>query len=296
MTTSQFTDIFFHQNNNINQNFSKRINQLRKALDKAEYVLIGAGSGLSTAAGLNYGCNRFEENFPDFKARYNISDMYAAMFYPFQTAEEKWAYVARHIRLNRFDNDDCLSLYCELYKLVKNKPYFVITTNVDGLFEKSGFERDRIFAVQGDYGLIQCSRACHDTLYHDEEFVRRACEAIIGCRIPTELVPICPVCGEPMEVNIRRDRYFVEDSHWHESARRYESFVEKVLGNPTLLLELGVGYNTPSIIRFPFERMALRGKNVTLARMNRDFSDQQSYISDFIPFTEDIPSILTAIS
>lgn len=273
---------------NVTDSFEKRVDALRKALKDAEYVVIGAGAGLSAAAGLEYGGERFRKNFPDFIEKYNLRDMYSATFYPFRTEEERWAYLSRHILLNRFDNGSAVPLYKELLRSVIGKEYFVITTNVDALFEKAGFAPERIFSVQGDYGFLQCGRGCHETLYPDEAIVREVVQRTENCRIPSELVPRCPVCGGKMEVHIRKDEYFIEDSAWSESLERYRSFMEKAMPGRTLLLEIGVGFNTPSIIRFPFERIASQHSNVTLVRVNRDYPEAQLAIPSFIPFSENL--------
>lgn len=275
--------------------FEKSMEALRKAIELAESVVIGAGAGLSAAAGLDYGGARFRKNFPDFIEKYNLPDMYSATFYPFGTEEERWAYLSRHILLNRFENGTALPLYRKLLQTVGGKEHFVITTNVDGLFAKAGFAEERIFAVQGDYGLLQCGHACHDKLYPDESLVRQMVEQTGDCRIPSELVPHCPVCGGKMEIHIRKDGYFIEDAEWRASLERYSAFMENALKGRVLLLEIGVGFNTPSIIRFPFENLSSRNRNVTLARLNRDFPEAQLRPISFIPFGEDIARTIKEI-
>lgn len=254
------------------ENFSDRINKLRALLDEAECVLIGGGSGLSSAAGLTYSGQRFTENFGDFIRRYGLTDMYSAGFYPFRTQEEKWAYWSRHILLNRW-LPPALPLYQRLFEFVKDKDYFVITTNVDAQFYKAGFAPERIFAVQGDYGKLQCAKGCHDRLYDNESLVQKMAAEQKDCRIPSSLVPKCPVCGGEMEVNIRKNVYFVHDKSWYAAEGRYEDFCDKACCKRTVLLELGVGYNTPTIIRFPFERMTYENKDVFLVRMNTQYPD-----------------------
>lgn len=251
-------------------NYRERIDRAREALSRAGFIVIGGGAGLSEAAGLHYSGSRFEENFVDFKGRYGMTDMYTAGFYPFGTQEEKWAYWSRHILLNRWA-PPALPLYKALYALVRDKNYFVLTTNVDGQFEKAGFDPDRIFDVQGDYGQIQCAKGCHDKLYGDETLVREMAAEQKDCRIPSRLVPKCPVCGGEMEVHVRKDGYFVQDKAWYEAADRYDKFIAGVAGKRTVFLEAGVGYNTPAIIRFPFERMVYRNDRASLIRINRDY-------------------------
>lgn len=277
------------------ENFSDRINKLRSLLENAECVLIGGGSGLSSAAGLTYSGQRFTKNFGDFIRKYSMTDMYSAGFYPFRTQEEKWAYWSRHILLNRW-LPPALPLYQRLFELVKDKDYFVITTNVDAQFYKAGFAPERIFAVQGDYGKLQCAKGCHDRLYDNESLVRRMATEQKDCRIPSSLVPKCPVCGGEMEVNIRKDVYFVQDKAWYATEGRYEDFYDKACGKRTVLLELGVGYNTPTIIRFPFERMAYENKGVFLVRMNTQYPDAiPENAKKTLSFDEDISVVCDAL-
>lgn len=276
----------------IRKSYSRRLEELRRALDRAEHVVIGAGAGLSAAAGLEYSGRRFTDNFGDFIARYGFTDMYTSSFYPFRTEEERWAYWARHIRLNRYDTP-ATGLYRMLLRAVREKDWFVITTNVDGQFGKADFDRDRIFAVQGDYAYLQCAAGCHDRLYYNEELVHEMSRNTEDCRIPSSLVPRCPVCGGPMDVNLRKDGNFVQDAHWYESHGRYRSFMQKACRGNTLLLELGVGYNTPAIIRFPFEELASQYGNITLARINRDYAEKQAAVRSFIPFREEMGRIIS---
>ena len=227
------------------------------AIAQADAVLIGAGAGLSTAAGIHYDGPEFEKAFADMIARYGFTDLYTSSFYPFRSEEEKWAYWSRHIE--------------------QGKEYFVITTNVDGQFAKAGFDPDKVFEVQGDYGLMQCATACHPKRYSNESLVKQMVAEQKDCRIPSALVPRCPVCGGLMEINVRKDQYFVEDDRWHQQADRYYAFLEATLGKKKLaLLEYGVGFNTPTIIRFPFERMAASYPDVTLIRINKDHRDCQT--------------------
>ncbi len=277
------------------ENFEKRVSKLRELMKSAECVLIGGGAGLSAAAGLTYAGERFKANFSDFIEKYGMTDMYSSSFYPFATQEEKWAYWARHIVLNRWQ-PPALPLYLELLALVQDKDYFVITTNVDAQFAKAGFSVERIFAVQGDYGNLQCAQGCHNKLYKNRELVLRMEAEEKNCRIPSSLVPKCPVCGGEMEVNIRMDEHFVQDEAWYAAAERYEDFCSGVRGRRTLLLELGVGYNTPGIIRFPFERLAYENKNVFLVRMNRDFPEAlPQNAKSTLSFREDIGAVLKAL-
>ena len=238
----------------------EKIKMIREKLLEAEAVVIGAGAGLSTAAGLTYSGERFENLFGDFIRKYHMTDMYSAGFYPFLTEEEKWAYWSRHIFYNRY-GQPAGKAYLDLFKLMQGKNYFVITTNVDYQFYLAGFEPERIFAVQGDYGKFQCAKACHEKLYDNESQVRAMVREQKGCRIPGGLVPQCPVCKGRMEVNLRCDQYFVEDEAWHLASDRYKRFLEENREKKTVFLELGVGFNTPGIIKYPFWQMTAGREN-----------------------------------
>lgn len=236
-------------------------------IEDADYILIGAGAGLSAAAGLTYSGDRFMDNFKEFIEKYGMTDMYSAGFYPFPSEEARWGYWSKHIYVNRIE-PKALPLFKKLYELVKNKRYFVLTTNVDHQFYKAGFGTDNIFATQGDYGLIQCQRGCHKKTYDDIDMVNQMNQARKDCLVPSYMVPVCPVCGGPMAINLRCDQYFVEDEEWHNAERRFGDFIDKCRKGKVALLELGVGFNTPSIIRFPFEKLARENKNMSLIRLN----------------------------
>ena len=246
-----------------------KVELIREKLQEAQAVVIGAGAGLSTAAGLTYGGERFRRYFGDFIRKYGMMDMYSAGFYPFETQEEKWAYWSRHIYYNRYDQP-AGKTYLDLYRLVRDQPYFVLTTNVDHQFWLSGFDNRRIFATQGDYGLFQCAGACHKTLYDNEAQVREMIARQKDCRIPTELVPKCPVCGGEMEVNLRCDGNFVEDGAWERASVRYREFLRENMGRRVVFLELGVGMNTPGIIKFPFWQMTARWPQAFYICINLD--------------------------
>ena len=247
----------------------EQIAHAKRLIAEADKIVIGAGAGLSTAAGLRYDGPEFDREFADFRRRYGITDLYSSSFYPFATEEEHWACWARHIDFIRYRRD-AAPLYRQLFEAVKDKDYFVVTTNVDGQFRKAGFSERRLFEVQGDYAYLQCSRRCHDTLYYNKEQVQQMVAQTHDCRIPSELVPRCPRCGEPMAVHVRTDEFFVEDAQWEAAHDRYVDFVGSIGRKKAVLLELGVGFNTPSIIRFPFERMAQLRPNATLVRVNKE--------------------------
>jgi NAD-dependent SIR2 family protein deacetylase len=250
--------------------YVRRMESVRRALAEADHVLVGAGAGLSAAAGLKYDGEEFRIYFADFIERFGITDLYTSSFYPYPSEEVRWAYWAKHVHMIRYA-PPAMPLYRDLREALEGKDYFVITTNVDGQFRKAGFAAERIFEVQGDYGLMQCSAACHPGLYSNESAVRRLLPAIHDCRVPAELVPRCPVCGGTMDIHVRSDASFVQDDDWYAMAGRYEDFVARCANSRMVLLELGVGFNTPTIIRYPFEQMTCRNRQATLVRVNRDY-------------------------
>ena len=252
------------------RNYSQEIDRLQSALLEADTVIIGAGAGLSTSAGFTYSGERFEQYFSDFIKKYGIEDMYSGGFYPFSTLEEHWAYWSRYIYINRY-LDAPKPVYSQLLKLVANKNYFVITTNVDHCFQKAGFDKKHLFYTQGDYGLFQCSEPCHKETYDNDETIKKMVlsqgfqikdgelqkpeNGEIKLTVPTSLIPYCPHCGKPMSMNLRSDQTFVEDEGWHQAAERYERFIQEHKKQKIVFLELGVGYNTPGIIKYPFWQM-----------------------------------------
>lgn len=247
--------------------YSEKIERLTRLLAEADAVVIGAGSGLSTSAGLTYSGERFERYFSDFIAKYHIPDMYSGGFYPFDSLEEHWAWWSRHIYYNRYV-DAPKPVYRDLLELVRDKDYFVLTTNVDHQFQKAGFDKKRLFYTQGDYGLWQCSQPCHQTTYDNEETVRRMVIEQADMRVPPALIPRCPVCGRPMTMNLRSDGTFVEDEGWHAAAERYMEFLRRHQGLRVLFLELGVGGNTPVIIKYPFWKMTYENPNAAYVCIN----------------------------
>lgn len=257
--------------------------ELARRLEDADAIVVGAGAGLSTSAGLSYSGKRFERLFADFIAKYGFTDMYSAGFHPFATAEEQWAYWSRHIWCNRYVKPP-KDTYAKLLSLLDGRDFFVLTTNVDHQFQLAGFPKESLFYTQGDYGLWQCSEPCHAKTYDNHETVRRMIESqgfAIGAsgelaapgsglamEVPSELIPRCPVCGKRMAMNLRADRTFVEDEGWHEAAARYQRFVDEHSKGKVLYLELGVGSNTPGIVKYPFWRMAYANPEATYACVN----------------------------
>jgi len=250
--------------------YEEQIKKAAEMIRASDIVLIGAGAGASAAAGLSYSGKRFSDNFAEFIEKYgstHMTDMYVAGFYPFPTQEAKWGYWSKHSIINRFI-PPALPLYQKIYQIVQNKEHFVLTTNVDHQFWKAGFANECIFATQGDYGMIQCEKGCHQKIYDAEKLFQQMDQARHDCIVPSYMVPKCPVCGGNMAMHLRCDQYFVEDEHWHEAAKRYGDFLERICSKKTVLLELGVGFNTPTIIRFPFEKMMREYENLSLIRLN----------------------------
>ncbi len=277
------------------KNILNKIEQIQKLINDSDYILIGAGAGLSTSAGIEYAGKRFEDNFADFIKKYHFTDMYTSSFYNFETEEEKWAYWARHIYIND-TGMGATKLYQDILKLVKDKKYFVITTNVDDQFYKAGFDEEKIFATQGSYRYIQCSMACHNKLYDATEMVSKMLKRTVDCKIPTELIPKCPICGESMDVNLRKDAYFVQDDKWYKQNKKYEEFLEETKNKKVVLLEFGVGFNTPGIIRFPFEQMTLQNEKWNLVRFNKENPNVYLEIEDkCIKVSEDIGKVINKI-
>lgn len=248
-------------------NYSNQMERLQAAIEKADCLVIGAGAGLSTSAGFIYTGKRFKKYFSNFEEKYGFHDMYSGGFYPYKTPEEFWAYWSRYIYVNRYMRAP-KSVYNDLLALVKEKDYFVLTTNVDHQFQIAGFVKKRLFYTQGDYGLFQCSIPCGPYTYENEEIIRRMVDAQKDMRIPSDLVPKCPNCGKPLTMNLRSDDKFVEDEGWHRAAERYENFLQTRNGQRILFLELGVGYNTPGIIKYPFWQMTAGNPRAIYACIN----------------------------
>ena len=275
--------------------YSKQIERLKQAIDGADAVVIGAGAGLSTSAGLTYSGERFETYFKDFADKYGIQDMYSGGFYPFETPEEYWAWWSRHIMVNRYEHAP-KPVYDDLLKLVQGKDYFVLTTNVDHQFQLAGFDKKRLFYTQGDYGLWQCSEPCHQGTYDNGAVVRRMWAEQRDMRVPSELIPRCPRCGRPMTMNLRADDTFVQDEGWYAAAQRYDDFVRRNKDCAVLYLELGVGMNTPGIIKYNFWQQVHQNPEAKYVCINRGQScapheiEQQSLCMD-----TDIGSVLTEL-
>lgn len=258
-------------NDNEDRSYEDKLSDIKELTANADAIVIGAGAGLSTSAGFTYSGERFDKYFSDFKERYKFTDMYSGGFYPYETLEEHWAFWNRYIYINRY-MDAPKPVYDNLYELVKDKDYFVITTNVDHCFQKAGFDKHRLYYTQGDYGLFQCSEPCHKKTYDNEDIIRKMVMAqgyefkedgslylpegrSLKMIVPSELVPYCPECGKPMSMNLRADNTFVEDEGWHVAAQRYEQFLDRHKNLNIIFIELGIGYNTPVIIKYPFWQM-----------------------------------------
>lgn len=249
------------------ENYSGQIKKLKNEIETADAIVIGAGAGMSTSAGMRYDGERFERYFSDFHKKYGIRDIYSGGFYPYDTLEEYWAWWSRHIFVNRY-NVGVGKPYADLLELVKGKDYFVLTTNVDHQFQLAGFDKKRLFYTQGDYGLWQCSKPCHQKTYDNEKTVREMIVRQKDMKIPTELIPKCPVCGAPMTMNLRSDMTFVQDEGWYAASNRYDDFIRRHEGLHILFLELGVGANTPVIIKYPFWQMTAKNPKAVYVCVN----------------------------
>ena len=276
-------------------NYEERLNKTKELIHEADYVVIGAGAGLSDAAGFHYGGERFQSHFKDFEQKYHISDMYSGSFYPFKSEEEKWAYWARMINCNTYETKPT-EVYQTLYNLVKDKDYFVITTNADHQFYINSFDMDRYFETQGNYIYIQCQKGCHKRVYYNESLIKSMIHQTKDCQIPSNLVPKCPVCGGKMDVHVRKDSYFVETEGWQYHQQKYIQFLKKALKHKVVFLEFGVGFNTPGIIRYPFEEMVYQNKQAHLIRFNKDYDFcMKGNEENVICFAEDILTVLKSI-
>ena len=281
--------MFFFNRNTIqhpgeNIPYEEQVRKLKEKIQNAEAIVLGAGSGLSTAAGFTYSGERFQKYFFDFAKKYPIRDIYSGGFFPFESPEEFWAWWSRHIYFNRYV-DAPSDVYGNLKKIVEGKDYFVLTTNVDHQFQRAGFEKERLFYTQGDYGLFQSSRPTVAKTYDNQETVETMLEAqgfvrdnagifqlpegkTLKMSIPTELIPICPDDGLSMTMNLRTDESFVEDAGWKMAAKRYQDFLHSHKGKHVLYWELGVGMNTPVIIKFPFWQYTEENPNAYYACLN----------------------------
>ena len=280
-----------NQNNEIPDGYSEKPGKLQEEIRTADAIVIGAGAGLSASAGLTYSGERFDQYFGDFKDRYGIQDIYSGGFYPFEDEKTRWAWWSRHIYVNRYVYPP-RPVYNRLLDIVKDKDYFVITTNVDHQFQKAGFDKERLFYTQGDYGLWQCNRPCHKRTYDNKgkvvkmllsqgfaigensELIAPADESgktdfsLLSMRISSGLIPYCPVCGEPMTMNLRSDNTFVEDEGWHRASAAYVRFLQDHKDQHVLYLELGVGGNTPGIIKYPFWQETYKNSRAVYACVN----------------------------
>lgn len=273
----------------------KNYSEVAEIIRGAKNILIGAGAGLSTAAGYVYTGERFKKYFADFAEKYGFHDMYSGGFYPYDTAGEFWAFWSRYIMCNRYDQPTS-EVHKKILEIVREKNYFVLTTNVDHLFQNNGFDKTRLFYTQGDYGLFQCSTPCHKKTYDNEKIVREMFAAEKNMSVPEELFPRCPKCGEVMTTNLRADDKFVEDSGWHAAAYRYKKFLSGYLSGEIVFLELGVGMNTPGIIKYPFWKFTAANPKAKYICVNKgeSFAPEeilpQSYLID-----DDIKSFLEKI-
>ncbi len=277
--------------------FIERIKIAHEKLVGADAIVIGAGAGLSAAAGLDYSGPQFKKDFADYIAKYGFPDLYSSSFHEFPTEEEPWTRWARHIAYAPF-RPEAFPLCRELLGLVAGRNYFVITTNVDAQFRKAGFDPEKIFEVQGDYGLMQCAVGCHPKVYSDKTTVEEILRHSHDLTVDRKYVPVCPVCGGNMDVHVRKDQFFVQDERWDGEAIRYEQFMTRYADKGSIvLLELGIGFNTPAIIRFPFEQVTYRNPRATLIRLNTDYPEgARENASRTISFTENMSRVIAALT
>ncbi len=276
-------------------NYSEKISKIQQLIKNADAVIVGAGAGLSASAGLLYSGVRFETLFTNYIERYNLRDMYSSAFYPHNSLEEHWGYWCKHIYHNRYAAE-LNTTYPNLQDLLQDKNYFVITTNGDHLFLLNGFEKERVFYTQGDYGLFQCSVPCHQKTYDNHQSIIDMLENLEDLKIPSSLIPYCPVCGKPMTVNLRMDDTFVEGEGWNKALKHYQAFIENTSGKNVLFLELGIGYNTPAIIKYPFWRMTYQNKNASYVCINLENETVPQEIKNrSILMTDDIGKVISDV-
>lgn len=275
--------------------FINKILKARKLIEEADYIIIGAGAGLSDAAGFHYSGKRFDKYFNDFHEKYDIQDMYSGTFYSFATEKEKWAYWSRMIQCNTYDTKPT-EIYQKILDIVKEKKYFIVTTNADNQFYINGFDMNHYFEVQGNYIFMQCQEGCHNKVYYNEKLIKSMVQQTKNCEVPASLVPKCPVCGGKMDIHVRKNKYFVETNKWYEHQKKYISFLKNALKHKVVFLEFGVGFNTPSIIRYPFEKMVYQNKDAYLIRFNRDYDFcMEGNEEKVISFSENILNVLKKI-
>jgi len=275
------------------ENYSIKI---LKKIENVDAILVGIGAGMSLSAGFEYSGMRFEKYFSDFKEKYGIQDMYEGGFYPFSSLEEYWAWWSRQIYYNRYDIP-IGKPYADLLKILKDKNYFILTTNVDHQIQKAGFDKMRLFYTQGDYGLWQCSTPCHNKTYDNEEKVKEMLKEQKDMKIPSTLIPYCPICKKPITMNLRIDDTFVQDDGWYEAKNRYNDFLEKYKNTNIMFLELGVGKNTPGIIKYPFMSMTLQNENAIYVSINKeDFYLPKSIEDRSLCIQDDIGEVLAKIA
>lgn len=277
------------------KDLTNRIKEAENLIHNATYIIIGAGAGLSESAGFHYADERFDSNFNDFKENYGITDMYSGTFYEFETEEERWAFLSRMVQCNTYETKQSL-VYQKLLTLVKNKEYFVLTTNADNQFTINGFDMNRYFETQGNYTYLQCQSGCHDKIYKNNKIIQEMVSKTINCKVPSNLIPTCPICDGKMDIHIRKNQNFVETNGWCFHYKKFQKFLKKALKTEVLFLEFGVGFKTPSIIRFPFEQLVSHSDKTHLIRFNKDYSFTTENIDDrTILFDEDILTVLEKI-
>ena len=282
-----------------NEDYDTQIKKAAKLLNDADYVLIGAGAGLSTAAGAKYGGRFFEENFSEFQEKYGkgryMQDMYSAGFYPYPDEESYWGYWSKQAMLGGIELD-VTPLHRTILDALADKNIFVLSTNADAQFVKAGLPEEKIFCTQGDYFHIQCRKRCHNKTYNAVKMFKQMDQARKDCKVPSYMVPTCPVCGGAMDMNLRKDNYFVQDEEWYKAEQRFSDFLTEATDKKLVLLELGVGFNTPMIIKYPFHNLTKLNKSVNYICINLDEEPVPADISEHsLMITGDISAVLQDI-
>ncbi|MGN1140860.1 MAG: Sir2 family NAD-dependent protein deacetylase [Oliverpabstia sp.] len=273
--------------------YEEETKKLKEAIQEADAVIIGAGAGLSSSAGYEFGGERLNKNFGDFVAKYGMTDMYTGCFADFETNEERWAYWSRWAWINRYEPIP-KDTHKKLLKLLKDKDYFVLTTNIDHTFQRAGFPKERLCYTQGDFGLFQCSKPCHMDTYDNKDILQKMISKENNMRVPKELIPHCPKCGREMDFNLFWDDTFVRDKGWHIAHERYLKYLENHQKGFILYLELGVGFNSPGVIKVPFWNMAAQNPESVFASVNLTLPCCPEFLQDrSIILQADIDRVIT---
>ena len=252
----------------LNQTTTTEAEQLAALIQESDAIVVGIGAGMSAADGFLYIGERFEHAFPDFIEKYQLLDMLQASLYDFEDWEEYWAFQSRFVALNYLDQPLGAS-YVYLRELLAQKPHHIITTNADNAFAIAGYDSNNVFHIQGEYALWQCSNHCHQQTYRDDAKIRQMIAEQTNMRIPSELIPRCPKCNAPFEINKRNEeKGMVEDADFHAQAKRYHAFLDAHSKGKVLYLEIGVGHTTPQFIKHPFQQRVAENPDALFVTLN----------------------------